>query len=192
MSASRHEEFETLTLPLQKMLYQAARSMLGNNASAEDAVLETYLQAWRSFDNFELGTNCRAWMFGILFNVVRHERRKWAWRIFSPSNPEVFERTLAAPARVAEELEDQEILSALREIPQRYSEVVILCDVQEFSYKEIQAALGIPIGTVMSRLSRGRELLRGKLAGRAAEIGIGRAVSSPAGLPSAKAAGSAR
>ena len=175
MIESKHDEFEALTLPLQKALYQSARSMLGNNASAEDVVLETYLQAWRSFDKFELGTNCRAWMFRILLNVVRHERRKWSWRIQFPSTPELFEKTLASPVPVAEELQDQEILAALRDIPQQYAEVVILCDVQEFSYKEIQTALGIPIGTVMSRLSRGRELLRKKLAGRAAEFGIGMA-----------------
>jgi RNA polymerase sigma-70 factor (ECF subfamily) len=183
LSDHNHQEFEGLTLPLQKVLYQSARSMLGNNAAAEDAVLETYLQAWRSFDKFELGTNCRAWMFRILLNVVRHERRKWAWRFQFPKTPEVFEKTLAYHAPVAEELADQEILAALREIPQKFSEVVILCDVQEFSYKEIQTTLDIPIGTVMSRLSRGREMLRGKLAHRADELGFVR-TPAPDSAPS--------
>lgn len=167
---AKRAAFEALTLPLQKALYQSARSMLGSNASAEDVVLETYLQAWRSFDKFEIGTNCKAWMFRILLNVARHERRKWSWRFQFPSTQEIFEKTLASPEPMGQTLEDREILAALCQIPQQYADVVILCDVQEFSYKEILRTLGVPIGTVMSRLSRGRELLPGKLARQAAEF----------------------
>lgn len=167
------QEFEVLALPHRDALYQSARSVLFNPAAAEDAVLETYLQAWKSFSRFERGTNCRAWMFGILFNVIRHERRKWTSRFNFLKKQEVLEQTVEAAVPVPESLDDEEILGALRAIPQTYSEVVILADVQEFSYKEIQDALGIPIGTVMSRLSRGRQLLREKLANRAAEFGIG-------------------
>jgi RNA polymerase sigma-70 factor (ECF subfamily) len=162
-----------LTLPHRDALYQSARSILANAAAAEDAVLETYLQAWKSFARFQTGTNCRAWLFGILFNVIRHERRKWTSRFSFFDKSDTLEQTLPARTTVAENLEDQEILAALRAIPQIYSEVVVLSDVQEFSYKEIQQALGVPIGTVMSRLSRGRQLLREKLASRAAEYGIG-------------------
>ncbi|HMD49291.1 MAG TPA: sigma-70 family RNA polymerase sigma factor [Bryobacteraceae bacterium] len=167
------QEFEALTLPHRDALYQSARSMMANAAAAEDAVLETYLQAWKSFSRFQPGTNCRAWLFGILFNVIRHERRKWTSRVSFIEKPEILEQTLAAQPSNHETLADEEILTALREIPQIYSEVVLLSDVQEFSYKEVQEALGIPIGTVMSRLSRGRQLLRSKLAGRAADYGIG-------------------
>jgi RNA polymerase sigma-70 factor (ECF subfamily) len=167
------QEFEVLALPHRDALYRSARSMMSNDAAAEDAVLETYLRAWKSFSRFEPGTNCRAWLFGILFNVVSHERRKWTSRFCFFEKQELLEQTLPAATSVSEILEDQEILAALREIPQVYSEVVLLSDVQEFSYKEIQDALKIPIGTVMSRLSRGRQLLRGKLAARAAEYGIG-------------------
>lgn len=166
-------DFETLALPHRDALYQSARSITANDAAAEDAVLETYLQAWKSFARFQPGTNCRAWLFGILFNVIRHERRKWTSRFSFFEQTEVIEQTLPASSPMPEDLKDQEILAALRAIPQRYSEVVLLSDVQEFTYKEIQEALGIPIGTVMSRLSRGRQLLRGKLASRAAEYRIG-------------------
>jgi RNA polymerase sigma-70 factor (ECF subfamily) len=109
-------------------------------------------------------------LFGILFNVIRHERRKWFSRVSFPETQEVFERTLPSEQPVLETLTDDEILRALREIPRVFSEVVVLSDVEEFSYKEIQEALNIPLGTVMSRLSRGRRLLRGKLARRAAEL----------------------
>lgn len=165
------QEFEVLTLPHRDALYRAARSSLTSNAAAEDSVLETYLQAWKSFRKFQAGTNCRAWLFGILFNVIRHERRKWWSRVCFPETQEVFEKTLADRQSAGESLTDKEILGALRDIPQTFSEVVILSDVEEFTYKEIQAALNIPIGTVMSRLSRGRQLLRAKLAHRASELG---------------------
>lgn len=166
-------EFEVLTLPHKDALCKCARSIMSSAASAEDAVLETYFQAWKSFSRFQAGTNCRAWLFGILFNVIRHERRKWTARFSFFETPDVIEQTVAAGTPLSESLSDADILSALRQIPQKYSEVVVLCDVEEFSYKEIQDALGIPIGTVMSRLSRGRQLLRSKLSGPAAEYGIG-------------------
>ena len=83
-----------------------------------------------------------------------------------------------------EHLTDDELIAALRNMPQTYAAVVLLADVEEFSYKEVQEALGIPIGTVMSRLSRGRQLLRGHLAGRAAQAGIGNDAIRPAGAQS--------
>jgi RNA polymerase sigma-70 factor, ECF subfamily len=164
--------FETETLPHQNALYQSARSLLGSAAEAEDAVQETYLLAWKSFGNFQPGTNCRAWLFSILFNVVRHQRRKWLFRFRLTDDPSVFERTVTALSPTREELLDEEILAALKALPQQYAEVVLLADVQEFSYKEISQATGRPIGTVMSRLSRGRELLRNALSKAAEERGI--------------------
>ena len=170
LDTNRH--FESLTLPHRNALYQAARSLTNNSAAAEDAVQEAYLQGWKSFHRFEPGTNVRAWMFAILFNVIRHERRKWTFRIHFPDTSEIFERTLRYEPPVPQELDDEEILAAIREIPQKYAEVLMMADVQEFAYKDIHQALHIPMGTVMSRLSRGRQLLRVKLAGRAAELGF--------------------
>jgi RNA polymerase sigma-70 factor (ECF subfamily) len=164
-------DFEAVAFDHMDALFRTAKALLRNTEEAEDVLQETYLQAWKSFHRFTPGTNCRAWMFTILFNVVRHHRRKWLDR-FRFGLPEGFEQTAAAPQSVPEGLTDEEVLAALQQIPSQNAEVVMLADVHEFSYKEIQETLGIPIGTVMSRLSRGRLMLRAKLATPAAAIGI--------------------
>ena len=164
-------QFEREALPHTDDLYRTAASMMRSRTEAEDAVQETYLQAWKSFQRFTPGTNCRAWLFRILFHVIAHQRRKWFSR-FIPTERADLEQTMTYSAPVPNDLTDEEILSAVRKIPQQYAEVVMLADVHEFSYKEIQETLGIPIGTVMSRLSRGRQLLRAQLPGSAAQIGI--------------------
>ena len=164
-------QFEREALPHMDDLYRTAASMMRSRTEAEDAVQETYLQAWKSFQRFTPGTNCRAWLFRILFHVIAHQRRKWFSR-FIPTERADLEQTMTYSAPVPNDLTDEEILSAVRKIPQQYAEVVMLADVHEFSYKEIQNTLGIPIGTVMSRLSRGRQLLRAQLPGSAAQIGI--------------------
>jgi len=166
-SQTRLESFEALALPHRNELFRAAISMLGRRAEAEDTVQEAFLQAWKSFDRFTPGTNIRAWLFQILFHVVSHHRRKWYNRLMSHEEPENLENMAIYEPPVPDQLRDEEILEAFRKLPQTYAEVVLLADVQEFSYKEIQDTLGIPIGTVMSRLSRGRRRLRQQLAHRA-------------------------
>lgn len=162
-SVCQVETFEAVALPHMNDLYRAARSMLGSQSDAEDAVQEMYLRAWKAFDRFTPGTNCKAWLFKILFNVIRNQRRKWFYRLCSTFEPEVFEETLVYRPPVPEKLTDREILAALKDLPPQFAEVVVLADVYEFSYREVQDTLGIPIGTVMSRLSRGRQLLRNRL-----------------------------
>jgi RNA polymerase sigma-70 factor (ECF subfamily) len=159
--------FEGLVLPHSRDLFRMASSLLRNREEAEDGVQECLFQAWKSFDRFEPGTNCRAWLYKILCHVISHQRRKSS-RMLLIEDPQILEDTLAAQPSVSTELTDDEILAALSRIPQRYVRVVLLADVQEYSYKEIQETLGIPIGTVMSRLSRGRECLRAELAHRCA------------------------
>jgi len=149
--------------------------MLGSRLEAEDAVQESYLQAWKSFHRFTPGTNCRAWLFKILFHVIQHHRRKWFKFKFVADGEELLEQSLTYEPPIAQDISDEEVLVAFEKIPDQYREVVLLSDVYEFSYKEIQETLGIPAGTVMSRLSRGRQLLRVHLADFAAEVGIGRA-----------------
>jgi RNA polymerase sigma-70 factor (ECF subfamily) len=156
------ESFESVAMPHVNDLFRTAMSLLRNRSEAEDAVQEALLQAWKSFHRFELGTNCRAWLFKILFHVVSHQRRKWS-RMWLAEDPQILEDTLAAKPNIPEQLTDEDVLAAFGKMPQRYAEVVMLADVQEFTYKDIQETLGIPIGTVMSRLSRGREYLRGEL-----------------------------
>lgn len=129
------------------------------------------MQAWKSFDRFKLGTNCRAWLFRILFNKA-HRHRKWLfWRNTHDSDELLLEALRYEPS-VSEQLSDEEVLRALERLPHCYREVVLLADVEEFSYKEIAGILDAPIGTVMSRLSRGRRLLRVELAGMAESYGI--------------------
>jgi RNA polymerase sigma-70 factor (ECF subfamily) len=166
------EDFESVALPHLNDLYRAARRIIGNPTEAEDAVQETYHQAWKSFHRFEAGTNCRAWLFKILFHVIHHQRRKlWKWASFA-SLDEAPEKIPIYEPPAPQDLTDEEVLQAFEKLPPHYREVVMLADVQEFSYKEIADTLSIPIGTVMSRLNRGRKLLRADLAGVAESYGI--------------------
>jgi RNA polymerase sigma-70 factor (ECF subfamily) len=168
----RAADFETDAMPYARDLYRTALRLLQDSGKASDAVQETYLLAWKSFDRYERGTNCKAWLYQILLNVVRHERRTW-FKWLTGREEDVAEAVLIAPQPVAEALGDRDILSALDRIPRQYREVVLLVDVNDFSYKETSEMLQVPIGTVMSRLNRGRGLLRQELAGVAASYGIG-------------------
>ena len=163
-------------MPHLNDLFRTALRLTGERGNAEDVMQEVYLQAWRSFDRFESGTNCRAWLYKILFHCVSHHRRKWFRFPLLKETEEFLEANLLAPAPVAEHVTDGEILKALDEIPAEFRSVVLLVDVEEFAYKEVAGILSIPIGTVMSRLSRGRALLRKRLAEVASAYGIGKTV----------------
>ncbi len=165
------ENFEAAALPHLNELFRTAARLVGSRTEAEDLIQETYMQAWKSFHRFELGTNCRAWLFRILFNKANHQRRRLFWRKTHDSDV-LLEETLRYETPVSEQLSDEEVLLALERLPRHYREVVLLIDVEEFSYKEVAGILSVPIGTVMSRLSRGRKLLRVVLAGVAASYGI--------------------
>jgi RNA polymerase sigma-70 factor, ECF subfamily len=172
-SKTRVEDFEAAALPHLADLYRSACLLVQNSPEAEDLVQEVYLEAWKSFHRFELGTNCRAWLFKILFHRLHHLRR----RLIKASKAEGFanpadEDNLMAEPPVPQEIRDDDILLALAKVPPDFREVVLMADVQEFSYKEIAETLRIPLGTVMSRLSRGRKLLRQELAEVAGLYGI--------------------
>jgi RNA polymerase sigma-70 factor, ECF subfamily len=156
------ESFEAEAMPHMNDLFRSAAAILGSRTEAEDITQELYLEAWKSFHRFTPGTNCRAWLYRILFHVIAHHRRKF-FKFRFIDDPEILEETMVYEPPVPEHLSDEDMMLAFRRLPQQYSEVVMLADVHEFSYKEIQEVLGIPIGTVMSRLSRGRKLLRGYL-----------------------------
>ncbi|MFY9558529.1 MAG: sigma-70 family RNA polymerase sigma factor [Blastocatellia bacterium] len=167
------DEFEAAALPHLNDLYRTAARVVGSRTDAEDLVQDAYLQAWKSFHRFEPGTNCRAWLFKILFHVIHHHRRKWYKTKLVQENDELLlQDTVAYEPPVPEQLSDEDVLAALDNIPVQYREVVLLADVQEFSYKEVAGTLGVPVGTVMSRLSRGRRLLRTELSGIAEGYGI--------------------
>jgi len=172
--ATAAHRFETEAMPHLNDIFRTATRVLGERGRAEDVVQEVYLQAWKSFDRFETGTNCRAWLFKILFHCVNHHRRKWFRFPLLKENEEFLEANLTYSPPVPDHLTDEEILAALENIPGDFRSVVLLVDVEEFAYKEAADILQIPIGTVMSRLSRGRKLLREQLAGVARSYGIAR------------------
>lgn len=155
--------FEAEALPHLDGLFRIAMWLERNRDEAEDLVQETLRHALESFDRYAVGTNCRAWLMAILHHV-RSNRRRGKARSLLVEDPD---DKLAAAAPfvppVPEQLTDEDLLGALKRIPESYQEVIIMSDVEDLAYKEIAAALNVPIGTVMSRLHRGRALLRQEL-----------------------------
>lgn len=167
------EVFEAEAMHHIDDLYRTAKRLTRNETEADDLVQETYMQAWKSFAHYELGTNCRAWLYKILFNKYDHHRRKQYTqsKYFQEADELIFEMS-AARTPVPEHLTDREVISALDKLPEHYRSVVLLADVHEFDYKEVAHILDIPMGTVMSRLNRARTHLKKSLAGVAREYGI--------------------
>jgi RNA polymerase sigma-70 factor (ECF subfamily) len=161
---NRDERFEAEMLPQMRSLFGAAYRMTGNAHDAEDLVQETFLRAHRAFDRFEPGSNARGWLHTILQRVRTDMFRRTRRR---PETVELLGEGPATPPpqdALASGREDLE--RALQALPEAFREAVVLRDVQELSYAEIASALGIPVGTVMSRIHRGRALLREALGGR--------------------------
>lgn len=167
------EIFETEAMRHIDDIYRTAKRLTRNETEADDLVQETFMQAWKSFDQYQIGTNCRAWLYKILFNKFDHHRRKQFTqaKYFQEAEEFVFEISAAAPS-VPEHLTDKQVISALDKLPEHYRSVVLLADVHEFDYKEVAEILEVPIGTVMSRLNRARTQLKKSLAGVAREYGI--------------------
>jgi RNA polymerase sigma-70 factor (ECF subfamily) len=161
--------FETEALGLADQLFRVAFRLLRDRAKAEDLVQETYLQAWRSFHRFELGTNLRAWLYKILFNVYYSGQRRQRLRLVPAE--ETLAETIAYDPPTPQRLTDEEVLAALERLPRDFQIPLLLADVEELSYREIAEVMGIPLGTVMSRLHRGRKLLRTELAKYARNAG---------------------
>ena len=154
-------------------LYRTASLLLRDRHEAEDLIQDTYLEAWKSFHRFEMGTNCRAWLFKIMFHRLHHVRRRLVKtsRVVTIDDPDG-QVELAAEPVVPQEIRDEDVLNALAKVAVEFRDIVLLADVEESSYKEIAETLRIPLGTVMSRLSRGRKLLRQELAEVARSYGI--------------------
>ncbi len=173
MNETTPDVFEKEAMAHLNDLYRTAARLVMSQSDAEDLVQETFMQAWKSFDRYQAGTNCRAWLYKILFNKVDHYRRKkyTQAKYLQEADEETFSNAAYA-APVSEHLTDEAITRALDKLPDHYREVVLLTDVHEFSYKEAADILRIPIGTVMSRLNRARTQLRSSLSGVAKEYGI--------------------
>jgi RNA polymerase sigma-70 factor, ECF subfamily len=166
--------FEQDVIPYMRKLYPAALRMTRNPSDAEDLLQETFARAYAAFHQFKPGTNLSAWLYRILANTFINTRRKVgrepAQSLFSELGdmqvPESLLSHSAAPSAEEEamnRLADSEVLRALRELPEGFSTTIYLADVEGYPYKEIAEIMGIPIGTVMSRLHRGRERLRERL-----------------------------
>lgn len=179
MTQATPEVFEAETMQHINDIYRTALRLTREASEADDLVQETYMQAWKSFDNYELGTNARAWLYKILFNKFDHHRRKkFTQAKYIQEADELTFANAAWSAPVPQDLTDEEVISALNKLPDHYRSVVLLADVHEFDYKEVAAILDIPIGTVMSRLSRARGQLKRSLAGAAAAYGIKKATQT--------------
>jgi RNA polymerase sigma-70 factor (ECF subfamily) len=156
--------FEAEALPHVDRLFRLAMWFERDRDEAEDLVQETLKQALASFHRFKAGTNCRAWLVSILQHIRGNRQRAKSRSLFINDSLERAANTVPFTPPVPQELTDEDVLAALRRIPVPYQEVIVLCDVEEFTYKEIAGALSLPIGTIMSRLHRGRALLRRELA----------------------------
>ena len=171
---NKQAEFEAVALEYFDALYNTAMRMTRNPSAAQDLVQETYLKAYRFFDRFEPGTNLKAWLFTILRNTYINTYRQTARQQQQVDFEHVslfYADTSAAPewqdrGSVEEMLRhvvQDDVKRALDELPEEYRMVVLLADLEDFSYKEIAAIVDCPVGTVMSRLFRGRRLLRKSL-----------------------------
>ena len=158
-------EFEELAVPLFDSLYNFARWLTQDREEAEDLVQETYAKALKGFSSFQPGTNFRAWMFRILRNSFLNSRTGLAARMTVSLEPEE-EEDLAGADRhtpeslLLEQVAHERVAQAIEQLPVHYREVLLLCDVEELKYQEIAETLAIPVGTVMSRLSRARRAVR--------------------------------
>ncbi len=161
---AQSDSFEELAMPLFDQLYNFAHWLTRNREEAEDLVQETYAKALKGFSSFRSGTNFRAWIFRILRNTFLTSRTglkaTMTLSLDSKEEPELAGEGDTPETILMERSNRQLVQSAIDELPVYFREVVLLCDVEEMSYQEIAETLSIPIGTVMSRLSRARRTLR--------------------------------
>lgn len=185
VSADLRTRFETEALPLMDNLYAGARKFTNNNeADAQDLLQETYIKAFAAFHQFQPGTNLKAWMFRIMQNAFISNYRKAVKQPLKSSVDDLEEWELSAleeesgmstPSAEIEALRnlpDADVMQALADLPEEFRTAVYLADAEGFSYTEIAEIIGVPLGTVMSRIHRGRKRLRVSLRDYAIDAGF--------------------
>lgn len=186
ISHHRRDEFDQAALVHVAELLRVATRLCGNAAAGEDLVQETYLQAWRSFHRFEAGTNCRAWLYKILVFTYSAQRRKHARQPFLVDIDTATDAALRVEPPTPDMLTAEAVRAAFDRLPDVFRTLVLLVDVEGLTYREAADALTVPIGTVMSRLSRGRRLLRLELAEHSPDAARARADSQGASVNSSQ------
>ena len=173
-TAENWENFEREALSHSEDLYRVAMWLVRDVEEAQDLTQETLMQALKSFHRYELGTNCKAWLMTIMSHLNSKRKMKLGRLQLVEDTEEKIAETIAFEPSIPQNITDEDVLDALKRVPRQFSQVVVLADVEEFAYKEISQILNVPIGTVMSRLHRGRKLLRIELANYARNYGFGR------------------
>lgn len=166
------KDFELEAMPFSADLFRVAMFLKRERDAAEDLVQETFVQALKSFHRYETGTNCKAWLMTVMYHTHYKQLRKQTNLHLVADTEEKIAGTIAFEAPIPQQITDEDVLQALEKVPQNFKEILVLCDVEGFAYKEISTFLNVPIGTVMSRLHRGRKVLRGELAVYARNCGI--------------------
>lgn len=172
-TASRWAAFEREIIPHLPDLFRLAAWLVHERMPAEDLVQETMIQALQSFHRFHQGTNARAWLITILYHMRGKQLRSAARLHLISDVDEQITETLQFEPPTPQQLTEDEVLRGLKRLPPQFQDVVVLSDVEDMTYKEIADALSVPIGTVMSRLHRGRKMLRMELAAYANANGFG-------------------
>jgi RNA polymerase sigma-70 factor (ECF subfamily) len=172
--------FEEDALALADQVYRVARHLASSREDAEELVQETYVRAFRSWASYTPGTNLRAWLLRILTNLNidrgRRQQRAPQMQALEANDYYLYDKLAESDGpsgeeRVVERLSQDDIVTALSEVPHDFRDVIVLVDIGDFSYQDAAQILGIPIGTVMSRLHRGRRILKRELADSVSEEG---------------------
>ncbi len=165
------EEFKKRALPLFDQIYRLAFGLTKDEDEAMDLVQDTYLKAWSAFEQFAPGTNIKAWLAKIAYNTFVNEYKRRS-RVELQNGNQFVDHHRNPQEEIIENALDEDVERALKSLPEEYIAVIVMVDVVEMSYDEVAQVLDCPVGTIRSRVSRGRTLLKNKLYGYAKSRGL--------------------
>ena len=184
MSKQKRDRFERLVFPYAEALYRFALSLTKDSTAAEDLVQDTFVSAYKNFERFRVGTNCKAWLFKICKNLFidgyRARRRRPVHQDVDTAEVASTDREHDVRTFLSSGIDNEELFldlfgdeinQYLAELPEEFRRALLLCDLEGFSYEEISEVMDTPVGTVRSRISRGRTMLRERLEEYARELG---------------------